>query len=119
MATAKTPAFAVGDSTEMMCSVCDIEQQHKITAVTKQGKITKASCEACDTASTYSRGEKTSINAGSGKNAAPYDRTRKYRKGQSMMHDTFGRGEVTGVIESQKIDVLFGDKMRRMLHDQS
>lgn len=103
----------------MMCSVCDIEQPHNIVTVTKQGKITKASCATCETVSTFVRGEKTSVNVGNGKNASPYDRMRKYRKGQSMLHNTFGRGEVTAVIEPQKIDVLFGDKMRRMLHDQS
>jgi hypothetical protein len=115
----KAIAHEIGQSVEMMCSVCDVEQQHKITAVTKQGKITKAACEACETQSTFSRGQKTSVNAGTGKNASPYDRSRKYRKGQAMMHDTFGRGEVTGVVEPHKIDVLFGDKTRRMIHDQS
>ena len=33
----KKPAFAIGDSTEMMCSQCDIEQMHKVATVTKQG----------------------------------------------------------------------------------
>ena len=119
MAVAKAPAYAVGDSLEMMCSVCDIEQPHKVVTATKQGKVTKASCETCETVSTFTRGEKTSVNVGSGKNASPYDRLRKYRKGQSMMHDSFGRGEVTAVIEPDKIDVLFGDKTRRMIHAQS
>ena len=36
-----------------------------------------------------------------------------------MNHDIFGRGEVTAVIEPHKIDVLFGDHTRRMIHDQS
>jgi hypothetical protein len=36
-----------------------------------------------------------------------------------MMHAIFGHGEVTAVIESQKIDVLFGDRTRRLIHDQS
>lgn len=115
----KAQAYEVGGSIEMMCSVCDLDQPHKIVTVTKQGKITKASCETCETVSTFVRGEKTSVNVGSGKNASPYDRTRKYRKGQSMMHDTFGRGEVTAVIEPHKIDVLFNDRTRRMLHDQA
>jgi hypothetical protein len=53
-----------------------------------------------------------------GKTASPYDRTRKYRKGQSMTHETFGQGEVTAVIEPQKIDVLFGDRQRRLIHSQ-
>jgi hypothetical protein len=115
----KTEVYAVNDSIEMMCSECDLEQNHKIQAVTKQGKITKAACESCETVSTFARGQKTSVNAGSGKNASPYDRMRKYRKGQAMNHEVFGRGEVTAVIEPHKIDVLFGDRTRRMIHAQS
>jgi len=115
----KKEVFAVGESVEMMCSACDLEQNHKIQTVTKQGKITKASCEACETVSTFTRGVKTSVAMGSGKNASPYDRERKYRKGQAMTHEKFGRGEVTAVIEPQKIDVLFGDQTRRLIHAQA
>jgi hypothetical protein len=115
----KTTAYAIGDSIEMMCSACDLEQNHTVQTVTKQGKITKASCEACETVSTFTRGVKTSVNMGTGKNASPYDRARKYRKGQAMTHDKFGRGEVTAVIEPQKIDVLFGDQTRRLIHSQT
>lgn len=114
-----TTAYAIGDTLEMMCSACDLEQNHTVQAVTKQGKITKASCEACETVSTFTRGVKTSVNMGTGKNASPYDRARKYRKGQAMTHEKFGRGEVTAVIEPQKIDVLFGDQTRRLIHSQS
>src|SRR5437588_153132 len=114
----KEKQYTVGDSIEVMCSVCDLEQNHRVLTVTKQGRITKLACEACDTENTYSRGEKTSVNVGRGKNAAPYDRTRRYRKGQAMDHATFGRGEVTAVIEPHKIDVLFSDRTRRMIHDQ-
>jgi|ERR1035437_3718925 hypothetical protein len=115
----KTEVFAIGGTIEMMCSACDVEQNHRIEAVTKQGKITKAACEACETSSTFNRGVKTSVNVGTGKNASPYDRTRKYRKGQAMTHHVFGRGEVTAVIEPQKIDVLFADRTRRMIHAQN
>ena len=115
----KTEVYAVDQSVEMMCSACDLEQNHKVQTVTKQGKITKASCEACETVSTFTRGVKTSVSMGSGKNASPYDRMRKYRKGQAMTHDKFGRGEVTAVIEAQKIDVLFGDTTRRLIHAQA
>ncbi|MBL8180050.1 MAG: hypothetical protein JNL64_00385 [Blastocatellia bacterium] len=114
----KKPAFAVGDSTEMLCSVCDLEQPHKVLTVTKLGVITKAACETCETASTFTRGVKTSVAMGSGKSASPYDRNRKYRKGQAMTHDKFGRGEVTAVIEPHKIDVIFGDRVRRLIHSQ-
>jgi hypothetical protein len=35
-----------------------------------------------------------------------------------MMHPTYGPGEVTSVIEPQKIDVLFADRMRRLIHSR-
>jgi hypothetical protein len=115
---AKTEVYTVDQSVEMMCSQCDGEQNHKVQSVTKQGKIVGAMCETCETVSKFTRGVKTSVTKGNGKNTAVYDRTRKYRKGQAMTHDTFGHGEVTAVIEPQKIDVLFGDRTRRLIHDQ-
>jgi hypothetical protein len=36
-----------------------------------------------------------------------------------MAHPTFGFGEVTAVIEPQKIDVLFSDKARQLIHARS
>jgi hypothetical protein len=115
----KNEKFSVGDTLEMLCSACDVEQNHTIVSVTKQGKISKASCSVCSTASTFTRGVKTAVEMGKSKSASPYDRTRKYRKGQAMLHSVFGQGEVTAVIEPQKIDVLFGDQMRRLIHAQN
>lgn len=115
----KAEKYAVGDSIVMMCSACDVDQNHLVQTVTKLGKITSAMCEACSTSSTFSRGVKTSVNVGkSNKAASPYDRTRKYKKGQAMMHTHFGQGEVTAVLDLQKIDVLFGDRTRRLIHAQ-
>ena len=115
----KAEKYAVGDSIVMMCSACDVDQNHLVQPVTKLGKITSAMCEACSTASTFSRGVKTSVNVGkSNKAASPYDHTRKYKKGQAMMHSHFGKDEVTAVLDLQKIDVLFGDRTRRLIHAQ-
>jgi hypothetical protein len=33
-----------------------------------------------------------------------------------LVHSTFGEGEVTAIIEPQKMDVLFADRMRRLVH---
>ena len=115
----KKEVFAVGQTLKMLCSACDIEQNHTVESVTKQGQLTKAICQACETSSTFSRGVKTSVAMGRSKTASPYDRTRKYRKGQAMLHSVFGQGEVTDVIEPQKIDVLFGDTTRRLIHAQN
>lgn len=115
----KKESFQIGQSLKMLCSACETEQDHRVESVTKQGQITKAACQACETLSTFSRGVKTSVAIGRSKTASPYDRKRKYRKGQSMMHSVFGQGEVTDVIEPQKIDVLFGDRTRRLIHGQN
>jgi hypothetical protein len=115
----KAEKYALGDTLTMMCSGCDSEQAHTIEAVTKQGKLAKAKCDACETASTFNRGVKTSVDRGKNKAASPYDRTHRYRKGQAMNHEKFGHGEVTAVLEPQKIDVLFGDQTRRLIHAQS
>jgi hypothetical protein len=114
----KGEKFEVGQEIEIMCSVCDTEQKHTVETTSRLGQITKSVCQTCATASTFSRGVKTSVAMSKGKAASPYDRTRKYRKGQSMTHDVFGQGEVTAVIEPQKIDVLFGDRTRRLIHSQ-
>lgn len=114
----KAEKYTAGDTIEMMCSACDVEQNHLVQTATKLGKITSAVCSVCSTASTFSRGVKTSVAMGKSKTASPYDRTRKYKKGQAMMHSHFGQGEVTAVLDLQKIDVLFGDRTRRLIHAQ-
>ncbi len=114
----KKEKFTAGDTVERLCSACDTDQNHTIVTVTKQGMITKLSCDVCETVSTFSRDVKTSTSMNKTKAGVPYDRTRKYRKGQSMLHSTFGQGEVMAIIEPQKIDVLFGDQVRRLIHAQ-
>lgn len=109
--------YTVDEKVEAMCSACDTESIHTVMTVTKLGQVTKQMCDVCQTVSTFKSGVKTSVGMSS-KASTPYDRTRKYRKGQAMMHSTFGQGEVTAVIEPQKIDVLFGDQTRRLIHAQ-
>ena len=36
-----------------------------------------------------------------------------------MMHPTFGEGEVTGIIELSKIDILFAERIRRLIQSTS
>jgi hypothetical protein len=113
----KNEVYEAGQTAEMFCSICDSDQDHTVETVTKKGQITKAFCDSCKTISTFSRGVKTSV-ISKVKSASPYDWTRKYRNGQAMMHKVFGQGEVTAVIEPQKIDVLFGDQTKRLIHSQ-
>jgi len=106
--------FKVGDRIEQMCLTCNEERGHVVASVSSKGKITRVSCPICDSRVPYKSGStrKTSSTA-----SAPYDPKRTYRKGQTLMHAKFGEGEVTALIEPQKMDVLFADRMRRLIHD--
>jgi DNA-directed RNA polymerase subunit RPC12/RpoP len=103
----------IGDRVEQMCVTCNEERGHIVASVSKTGKITRVSCPICNSRVPYKSG---TSRAPSAKTGAPYDRARTYRRGQTMMHPNFGEGEVTAVIETGKIDVLFADRMRRLIH---
>jgi DNA-directed RNA polymerase subunit RPC12/RpoP len=109
-------ALKLGDRVEQMCITCKKERGHIVASLSKTGRVTRVSCPICASRVAYRIGaapRRTSAVA------APYDRARSYRKGQVLMHPTFGEGEVTAIIESQKMDVLFGDRIRRMIHAHS
>jgi hypothetical protein len=108
--------FTVGERVEKVCAVCDEERGHVVASVTKRGQISRVECPKCGTRSPFRSGAKLAGSHSSAKVGAPYDRTRTYRTGQTMTHPTFGIGEVTAIIEPQKIDVLFADRMRRLIH---
>ena len=110
------PVFKIGDRVDQMCITCNEERGHIVVSVNKTGKITRVSCPMCASRVTYRGG---TTRRASDKLGAPYDRTRAYRKGQTLIHPTFGEGEVTAIIEPQKMDVLFADRIRRMIHAHS
>ena len=105
--------FSTGDRVEQMCITCGEERGHVVASVSKKGKITRVTCPICGSRVPYkaTTTRRTASTAG-----APYDRARTYRRGQTMMHPNFGEGEVTALIEPGKIDVLFVDRMRRLIH---
>ena len=107
------PIFNTGDRVEQMCVTCDEVRGHIVASVSKKGKVTRVSCPICGSRVPYKSGvsQRASTKVG-----APYDRARTYRKGQTLIHPTFGEGEVTAIIEPRKIDVLFADRMRRLIH---
>jgi hypothetical protein len=108
--------YAVGDRVEKMCALCGEERGHVVASITKKGQVSRVTCPKCGTRSSFKSGVATSGRHDGEKTSAPYDRTRTYRTGQTMMHPTYGLGEVTAIIEPKKIDVLFADRMRRLIH---
>jgi hypothetical protein len=110
--------FVVGERVEKLCTKCEVERGHVVASVTKRGQVSRVTCPICQTRSTFKSGVKTS-GSRSSQAGAPYDPSRQYRAGQTLMHPAFGLGEVTALVEPQKIDVLFADRMRRMIHGRS
>jgi hypothetical protein len=108
--------YAVGDRVEKMCAVCKEERGHVVASVNKRGQISRVDCPKCRTRSTFKSGAELKGGTHAGKADPTYDRTRTYRAGQMMTHPTYGVGEVTAIVEPQKIDVLFSDRMRRLIH---
>jgi hypothetical protein len=105
--------FKIGDRVDQMCTTCNEERGHIVVSLGKTGRISRVSCPMCASRVMYRAG---TTRRASNKVAAPYDRTRVYRKGQTLVHPMFGEGEVTAIIEPQKMDVLFADRIRRMVH---
>lgn len=111
--------YAVGDRVEQLCAVCNEERGHVVVSLGKRGQITRVHCPQCGTQGRFKTGKNLLARSGPAKQHAPYDWTRTYRKGQAMLHPKFGEGEVTAVIEPKKIDVMFSDRVRRLIHSQN
>ena len=112
------PTYAVGDRVDKFCVACQEERGHIVATVTKRGQISRVSCPKCGARTSFKPAAGGRSTSASAKASAPYDRTRTYRTGQHLTHSMFGPGEVTAVIEPQKIDVLFSDRVRRLIHAQ-
>jgi hypothetical protein len=112
----KKTVFKIGDRVDQMCLTCNEERGHIVVSLSKASRITRVSCPMCESRVTYRAG---TTRRASNKLCAPYDRARTYRKGQTLTHPMFGEGEVTAIIEPQKMDVLFADRIRRMIHAHS
>ena len=107
-----------GERVEKLCEECGEERGHVVASVTKSGRITRVSCPKCGTRSPFKASTGVAPRS-TARTGAPYDSAHTYRAGQSMTHPVFGVGEVTAVIEPQKIDVLFPDRMRRLIHSKA
>ena len=114
----ETEFYVVGQRVEKLCAVCKEERGHVVASVTKRGHVGRVDCPKCGTRSPYKRGVSLKGGYATDTVGSPYDRTRTYRAGQTITHPNYGVGEVTAVIEPQKIDVLFADRVRRLIHSR-
>lgn len=107
----------IGDRVQKLCKVCHEVRGHIVATISKKGQINTVRCPQCDSRSRCKKSDHLEfIGVTEG---APYDWALTYRKGQTLMHPTFGMGEVTAVVDAGKIDVLFSDHVRRLIHTRA
>ena len=118
-APVEKPTYAIGDRVEKLCAVCNEERGHVVASVTKRGSISRVTCPKCGTRSSFSSGTKLTGSRSKSVQSEPDHMARTYRTGQVMIHPLWGPGEVTAIIEPRKIDVLFADRIRRLIHSRA
>lgn len=109
-------AYEIGSRVEKLCVVCNEERGHIVASVTKLGRITRVTCPQCNTRSSYKSSNYAIKQSPTTAVGVPYDQKRTYRSGQTIIHSIYGIGEITALIEPRKMDVLFSDKVRRLVH---
>lgn len=105
----------IGNRVQKLCKVCHEVRGHIVITVNKNGQIGSVRCPQCEVRSRVKKGDLVDL-IGTAREGAPYDWAITYRKGQTRLHPTFGLGEVTAVVDAGKIDVLFSDRVRRLVH---
>ena len=111
--------YAIGDNVEKFCTACDEQLGHIVKSITKTGAVSRVRCSKCGLLGTFKPSAKlTKIQNLATKTGDPYSQSRTYRAGQIMAHPTFGTGEVMTVFDTKTIDVLFIDRVRRLIHSR-
>jgi hypothetical protein len=115
----KKQTYTVGENVEKVCAECNELLPHVVKSVTKTGSVSKVNCSKCGALGTFKAIPNLSkIQGLATKTGEPYSMTRTYRTGQIMAHPSFGTGEVMTVFDTKQIDVLFTDRIRRLVHSR-
>lgn len=113
------PFYKVGERIEKLCTVCNQQLVHIVKSTTKLGKISRVKCPKCGLVGAFKVAtELIKIEDLANKTGPVYDRSRTYRTGQFMSHPSFGQGVVMTVFDTKTIDVMFLDRVRRLIHSR-
>jgi transcription elongation factor Elf1 len=111
--------YTVGENVEKFCPACQAQFGHIVKSVTKTGSVSRVNCSKCGLLGTFKASTNLlKIQDSATKTGEPYQQSRTYRAGQVMAHTTFGPGEVMTVFDTKTIDVLFADRVRRLVHSR-
>ena len=111
--------YAIGDNVEKFCTVCNEQLEHIVKSLTKTGSVFRVCCSKCGTLGAFKPNPKLiKIQDLATKTGPPYSQSNTYRTGEIMAHPIFGTGEVMTVFDTKTIDVLFVDRVRRLIHSR-
>lgn len=135
----------IGENIDGWCTRCKMMLRHTIEAVVA-GKITRVHCNTCQGRHVYRAkaprtrvelarskangrmradgtprpsGYETLLRGRTAASARPYSTSERFKVSDLISHGSFGLGAVTAERDNVKIDVLFADGMRVLVHGRS
>ena len=137
MTTAKT-----GTDIDAYCTRCQLELAHVVVAMV-QGRVARVQCKTCGTVHAYRRSEgpsprRTDAGPGGARRASAarsaydelmqgkdisraqrYKPTLRFAPGDVLHHPTFALGLVAKLLSDDKIEVVFADATRVLVHGRA
>ena len=126
-----------GSDIDSYCGKCGMELAHVIIAM-EGARVARVECKTCHSTHAHRSIDVTSRRAPTprkptrtrlgtsafdrvmeGKDASrptPYQATRAFTVGEVLAHPSFGTGCVTALLSDKKIEVVFRDSMRVLVH---
>jgi hypothetical protein len=119
-------ALAAGSEIDAYCPACTSVKRHIVVAM-KGTRAAKTECRSCGSVHAYrknppdTKAKKRSQyeDAMEGRDASkpiPYRFTRKLNQDDVIQHKSFGIGLVTRVVSDKKVEVLFEDSTKLLVH---
>lgn len=138
MAAARSPAPAAGKETDAYCTKCKLVLNHVIVAVNGR-RIARVQCLTCEGVHAYranppgtrkraaSRRSEPSpaelydklMSGRDIADAKPYNLEGHFDEGDVLNHRKFGLGLVTRVMADAKVEVVFQDGLKVLVHERA
>ena len=128
---------AVGKDVDSWCTRCKMVLAHTVESVVS-GRITRVHCNTCGGQHAYRakapgsgttrkpRGDgaaakpvkdyATLLRGRDASSARAYAGTERFKEGELIKHSTFGLGVVIGLKDANKIEVMFADSTKTLIH---
>ncbi len=119
-------AVAAGSEIEAWCPACKDVKTNVVVAM-KGTRAAKTQCRVCESVHAYRKNPpdyrakkknqfQDAMDGRDTSKAAPYKISKKYNLDDVIKHKTFGLGLVTRVVSDKKLEVLFEESTKLMVH---